>query len=286
MAFQTLISTQQAAAALHCADWLFIDCRHQLADVAWGASAYRAGHLPGAYFLHLDHDLSGPKTGHNGRHPLPGAATLAAKLRAIGVNPRTQLVAYDQGNGAMAARLWWLSRWLGHKQVAVLDGGYAKWLAEGLPLDHRLPSATAGSFQETVRLEGTRDGRWLLDHLGEPAALIIDARTADRFAGENETLDPLGGHIPGAINRPWPDNLAADGCFKAAEVLRAEFDALLGATAPTAIVNQCGSGVTACHNMLALEITGLTGSRLYPGSWSEWCADPRHPMVLRQASSP
>jgi len=282
MALQTLISTQQAAAELGRSDWLFVDCRHQLADVAWGEREYRTGHLPGAHFLHLDRDLSGPKTGSNGRHPLPDAAVLAAKLRALGMNPGSQLVVYDQGNGAMAARLWWLSRWLGHTQVAVLDGGYAKWQAEGRPLSAEMPEPLHGSFQAQVDSDCTRDSGWLLGHLGDADALIVDARTADRFAGENETLDPLGGHIPGAINRPWPDNLAADGCFKAAEVLRAEFQALLGDVAPTAIVNQCGSGVTACHNMLALEVAGLSGSRLYPGSWSEWCADSSRPMVLRQ----
>jgi thiosulfate/3-mercaptopyruvate sulfurtransferase len=282
MALQTLISTQQAAAELGRSDWLFVDCRHQLADVAWGEREYRTGHLPGAHFLHLDRDLSGPKTGSNGRHPLPDAAVLAAKLRALGMNPGSQLVVYDQGNGAMAARLWWLSRWLGHTQVAVLDGGYAKWQAEGRPLSAEMPEPLHGSFQAQVDSDCTRDSGWLLGHLGDADALIVDARTADRFAGENETLDPLGGHIPGAINRPWPDNLAADGCFKAAEVLRAEFQALLGDVAPTAIVNQCGSGVTACHNMLALEVAGLSGSRLYPGSWSEWCADSSRPIVLRQ----
>lgn len=282
MALQTLISTQQAAAALGRSDWLFIDCRHQLADVDWGEREYRAGHLPGAHFLHLDRDLSGPKTGSNGRHPLPDAALLAAKLQALGMNRDSQLLVYDQGNGAMASRLWWLSRWLGHTQVAVLDGGYAKWQAEGLPLSKEIPTPLHGSFQAQVGSECTRDSGWLLGHLGDGDTVLIDARTADRFAGENETLDPLGGHIPGAINRPWPDNLAADGCFKTAAVLRAEFQALLGDAAPTAIVNQCGSGVTACHNMLALEVAGLSGSRLYPGSWSEWCADPSRPMVLRQ----
>lgn len=282
MAFQTLISTQQALTGLERSDWLFVDCRHQLADVTWGEQEYRAGHLPSAHFLHLDRDLSGPKTGRNGRHPLPDAAVLAAKLRALGMNRHSQLVVYDQGNGAMAARLWWLCRWLGHAQVAVLDGGYAKWQAEGLPLSGDIPEPLDGSFQEQIGSDYTRDSGWLLDYLGDAETVIVDARTADRFAGENETLDPLGGHIPGAINRPWPNNLAADGCFKAAEVLRAEFQALLGDVAPTVIVNQCGSGVTACHNILALEVAGLSGSRLYPGSWSEWCADPARPMVLSQ----
>lgn len=282
MAFQTLISTQQAATGLHRPDWLFVDCRHQLADVAWGEVAYRVGHLPGAFFLHLDRDLSGAKTGNNGRHPLPDRATLVAKLQEIGVRSDTQLVAYDQGNGAMAARFWWLARWLGLSQVAVLDGGYAKWSAEGLPLDQDMPQAKAGYFEEKNQPEAIRDSLWLLAHLGEPGSVIVDARTADRFAGENETLDPLGGHIPGALNRPWPDNLAADGCFKPAQVLRAEFDVLLGSIEPAAVVNQCGSGVTACHNILAMEVAGLSGSRLYPGSWSEWCADPERPMVLRR----
>jgi thiosulfate/3-mercaptopyruvate sulfurtransferase len=284
MAFQTLISTRQALAGLECSDWLFVDCRHQLADEAWGEREYRTGHLPGAHFLHLDRDLSGAKTGCNGRHPLPDVATLAEKLRKLGMNQDSQVVVYDQGNGAMAARLWWLCRWLGHARVAVLDGGYAKWQAEGLPLSSQSPEAVNGDFQERTASDCLRDCEWLLSHLGDAGNVIVDARTADRFAGENETLDPLGGHIPGAINRPWPNNLAADGCFKSAEVLRAEFQSLLGNVAPTAIVNQCGSGVTACHNILAMEVAGLSGSRLYPGSWSEWCADPSRPMVLRQGA--
>lgn len=278
--FTTLISTAQAAERQ--GDTLFIDCRHQLADPAWGETTYLTGHLPGAHFLHLDHDLSGSKTGDNGRHPLPAAEHIAAKLRNLGLSAETQVVVYDQGNGAMAARLWWLTRWLGHQKVALLDGGLAKWCAEGRPLEAGRVSASPGNFVAQPQSGWTVDAGWVLAHLHAPDSLIIDARTADRFAGENESIDPVGGHIPSARNRPWPDNLSADGCFKPAAQLRLEFSELLGELAPAAVIHQCGSGVTACHNLLAMAVAGLEGARLYPGSWSEWCADINRPMVLRQ----
>lgn len=282
MTFTTLISTEQAAAALHQPDFLFVDCRHQLADPSWGEAAYRSSHLPGAAFLHLDNDLSGTKTGSNGRHPLPDPAVLADRLASLGMTPATQLVAYDQGNGAMAARLWWLARWLGHERVAVLDGGLAKWSAEGRAVDSALVPAKSGAFVAQPAAMPTIDVAWLLAHLADPDKQVVDARTADRFAGDNESIDPVGGHIPGAVNRPWPDNLGADGCFKPAAVLREEFSRVLGDLPPAALIHQCGSGVTACHNLLAMAVAGLAGGRLYPGSWSEWCADSQRPMVVRQ----
>ena len=262
-----------------------IDCSFDLTDPAAGREAYRAGHLPGAFYLHLDNELSGPKTGSNGRHPLPDADDLAARLQALGVDNDTPVVAYDAQGGMFAARLWWLLRWLGHDAVAVLDGGKDAWVKAGLPLEHDAAQEPEfpGKFQRRKSLVPTVDAAALVDNLERASLLVVDARAPDRFRGENETLDPIAGHIPGAANRCFRDNLAPDGRFKPAETLRAEFGAVLGARAPAQAVMQCGSGVTACHNLLALEAAGLGGAALYPGSWSEWCADPARPVATGAA---
>jgi thiosulfate/3-mercaptopyruvate sulfurtransferase len=276
MPYRTLISANDTAA--HNADpaWRIVDCRHDLTDTGAGERAYRDGHIPNAHFLHLDRDLSGPKTGKNGRHPLPDPETLARRLGHIGISNATQVIAYDDSGGMFAARLWWLLRWLGHDNVAVLDGGLSAWRKAGLPLTDEAPVSSPARFdwklaQPTVKADDLQ----LLLH--SPDILIVDARAPDRFRGENETLDPVGGHIPGAVNRFFKDNLAADGRFKPAAQLRSEWDTVLNGRRAAAVVNQCGSGVTACHNLLAMEIAGLHGARLYPGSWSEWCSDPARP---------
>lgn len=279
MAHRTLVSCQTLSQHLHDPAWVVVDCRHQLADPAWGETCYREAHLPGARFLHLDHDLSSAPTGHNGRHPLPDPVRLAQRLREIGLNADSQLVVYDQVSGGMAARLWWLARWLGHSRVALLDGGFTAWTAAGLPLTGDIPQPVAGNFTGTPQAGDTVTADELLARLDQPDLCLVDARAADRFAGENETLDPVGGHIPGARNRPWMSNLGADGCFKPAVQLREEWLTLLAGTPAADSIQQCGSGVTACHNLLALEVAGLTGARLYPGSWSEWCSDPSRPVV-------
>jgi len=268
-------------------DVVLFDCSFDLADPAAGREAYHQGHLPGAFYLHLDNELSGPKTGFNGRHPLPDAELFAARLRALGVNDGSLVVAYDAQGGMFAARLWWLMRWIGHAAVTVLDGGKNAWVAAGLPLergatpepDTDTDNSTGGDLSRKASLVPTVDAEALLANLASPSRLVVDARAADRFRGENETLDPVGGHIPGAVNRFFKDNLAADGHFKPAETLRAEFGQVFGAKAPGDTVMQCGSGVTACHNLLAMEVAGLTGAALYPGSWSEWCADPKRPVA-------
>lgn len=260
-------------------DCCVFDVRHQLADVDYGERAYLAGHIPGALFLHCDRDLSGAKTGSNGRHPLPDPAVLAGKLAACGVSSGTQVVVYDDSQGMIAGRLWWMLRWLGHPRVAVLNGGIQAWLAVGGSLSKEIPSPERGDFQAALPV-GAVDAAYVLAHLESSAMRLIDARSPDRFRGENESLDPLGGHIPGATNRFFRDNLAADGRFKPAEVLRDEWQAVLAGTSPERVVHQCGSGVSACHNLLAMEYADLPGSRLYPGSWSEWCVDPARPMVL------
>lgn len=277
MPYTTLISTADLAQHLDDAAFVVVDCRHNLADPAAGERAYRTAHIRGARFLHMDRDLSGAKTGRNGRHPLPEVATLAATLGRIGIDATQQVVAYDQNNGMWAARLWWLLRWLGHEGVAVLDGGFDKWSRETLPQTSQVPAVTARTFVPQT-LGATASANEILEHLDDGSLFVLDARTADRYRGEFESIDPVAGHIPGARNRPYTDNLTAQGVFKASALLRSELAALLGGTAPAAVVHQCGSGITACHNVLAMALAGLPASRLYPGSWSEWIADPQRPV--------
>ena len=257
------------------------DCSFDLTNPAAGRDSYQQGHIPGAYYLHLDNELSGPKTGLSGRHPLPDAELFAARLRVLGVDDDTLVVAYD-GQGSMyAARLWWMLRWIGHAAALVLDGGRNAWVAAGLPLEHGATTEPeiGGNLTRRASLVKTVDADALVANLSQPSLLVVDARAADRFRGENETLDPVGGHIPGAANRFFKDNLTADGYFKPADQLRADFGQVFAGKAPAQTVMQCGSGVTACHNLLALEVAGLTGAALYPGSWSEWCADPKRPVA-------
>lgn len=258
-----------------------IDCSFDLANPAAGREDYHSGHLPGAFYLHLDNELSGERTGANGRHPLPQPDTFVARLRALGVNQDSTIVAYDAQGSMFAARLWWLARWIGHADVLVLDGGKRAWFAAGLPLEQgSTPDPeTGGNLIRQPSLVGTVEAGELLENLSRPELLVVDARAPDRFRGENETLDPVGGHIPGAVNRFFKHNLEADGRFKTAATLRDEFGQVLGHRTPAQSVMQCGSGVTACHNLLALEVAGMSGAALYPGSWSEWCSDPTRPVA-------
>jgi thiosulfate/3-mercaptopyruvate sulfurtransferase len=257
---------------------VLIDTRFDLADPPAGERAWNEGHLPGAHYLHLDRDLSGVKTGQNGRHPLPTRADFAQTLGRIGVTPERQVVVFDAQGGMFAARAWWLLLWMGHAQVAVLDGGLAAWAEAGGRLTTAPPSPdSAPPYPQRPALVGTIDADALQAQLGR--VRLIDARAGERFRGEVEPLDAQAGHIPGAHNRFFKDNLAADGRFKPAAQLRAEFDALLGANPAEDTVHQCGSGVTACHNLLAMAQAGLPGSRLYAGSWSEWSADPARPVA-------
>ena len=276
-----LVDCATLAAHLNDTGWCIIDCRHQLSEPDYGERAYAEGHLPGAFFMHLDRDLSGAKNGHNGRHPLPEPQTLAAKLGAIGITRQTQVVVYDDAEGMVAGRLWWMLRWLGHEKVALLDGGFKAWTGEGRPLTRTLPEAESLRFEYVL----PEPGRWtvsadeVLSNIKRRDFLVVDARSADRFRGENETMDPVGGHIPGARNRCSKENLDASGRFRPAAELRREFLALFAGMPPERVVMQCGSGVSACHNLLALEMAGLHGARLYPGSWSEWCSDPARPVA-------
>jgi thiosulfate/3-mercaptopyruvate sulfurtransferase len=288
--YTTLISAQQLAALLaqSPARTVVIDCRHDLMQADAGRLAYQAGHLPGALFAALDHDLAdhtvAADASFKGRHPLPQRAAWLATLAGWGINTDTQVVAYDAHGGMFAARLWWMLRWVGHEAAAVLDGGVPAWQQAGYALTANAePSPATGNITDRPSLVTTVDTQaLLLDIMNHPLAgarknAIVDARAPDRFRGENETLDPIGGHIPGARNRFFKDNLQPDGRFKPAADLRAEWDQIISTTQQN--VMQCGSGVTACHNLLALEIAGLHGAALYPGSWSQWCSDPARPVA-------
>ena len=256
---------------------VLLDCGFDLADPGAGERAYAAGHLPGALYAHLDRDLSGAKTGRNGRHPLPDRSALAERAGAWGIAPGTSVVCYDAHGMPHAARAWWLLRWLGHDRVAVLDGGLTAWVAAGGPLETTPGVARPGApYPARAEAMPTVQAAELQRQPGHRP--VIDARAAERFRGEVEPLDPVAGHIPGALNRFFKDNLQPDGRFKPVATLRDEF-ADLAAADPSQVVHQCGSGVTACHNLLAMEYAGLSGSALYPGSWSEWCADPARPVA-------
>ena len=279
----TLISAADLLAALDAAEPpVLIDTRFDLADITAGETAWRAGHLAGAHYLHLERDLSGDKVrsdgSFRGRHPLPERADFAASLGRIGVTPASAVVALDAQGGMYAARLWWMLRWMGHERVAVLDGGIPAWLGAGGMLATDAPTfAAAPAYPARVSSFTTVDAATLANELGR--IRLLDARAGERFRGEVEPLDTAAGHIPGALNRFFKDNLEADGRFKPAAQLRADFEALLGRQPAAATVHQCGSGVSACHNLLAMAHAGLGSSRLYPGSWSEWSADPLRPVA-------
>ncbi len=281
MRYTTLISANELAQHALQPDWVIIDCRHNLALPDAGRLAYEAGHIPGAQFAHLERDLSGSKTDANGkfcgRHPLPQRAAFLETLHRWGINSNSQVIAYDANGGMFAARLWWLLRWVGHASVAVLDGGLPAWTTAGMWLSTELKGKPHGDLMPTASLVKSVDIAAVAANVIRPTLTVVDARAPDRFRGENETIDPVGGHIPGAINRFFKDNLQDNDCFKPAAQLQAEWRTLI--PSPEATIMQCGSGVTACHNLLALEVAGLPGAALYPGSWSEWCADPALPVA-------
>jgi thiosulfate/3-mercaptopyruvate sulfurtransferase len=273
MSGSTLVSTGELAANL--VKWRVFDCRHDLAKPDLGEQQYREGHIPGALFAHLDRDLSGRKTGKNGRHPLPEPQDFEKWLEKTGLTPKDQAVCYDAGNGSMAARLWWMLRWIGHDKVAVLDGGFAKWTQEGRPVNIDVPLFTPFNYPLRPRKDLVVDVKRLEQALGK--ALLLDARAPARYRGEQEPIDRVAGRIPGAKNRFNSDNLSAQGVFKSPDELKKEFESVLQGRSPSEVVHYCGSGVAACHNLLAMEVAGLKGGKLYAGSWSEWSADARRP---------
>jgi thiosulfate/3-mercaptopyruvate sulfurtransferase len=271
-ALNTLVATGELARH---PEWRVFDCRHDLVKHDLGEQQYRASHIPGAAFAHLDRDLSAQKSGKNGRHPLPDPIVFIAWLGKQGLKPTDQVVAYDGGPGAMAARLWWMLRWVGHDAVTVLDGGFAKWVKEERPVTAEVPAYPATAYPGKVRAELAVDVTYVQERLGELA--LVDARSPARWRGESEPIDPVAGRIPGSLNRFSNDNLTAEGTFKRPEVLKHEFLTVLGTRKLSAVVHSCGSGVAACHNLLAMEIAGLQGGKLYAGSWSEWIADSARP---------
>jgi thiosulfate/3-mercaptopyruvate sulfurtransferase len=277
----------QATVAAHLADssWVLVDCRSVLGNPLEGPRRYAAGHLPGARYASLEDDLSGPVTASSGRHPLPEPATLADRFGRWGIGEGTQVVAYDDAGGACAARLWWLLRWLGHEQVAVLDGGVQAWVAAGHELVAGVPELRARHFVGAPRDDAWLDASEVLELVeGDARGLLVDARGAARFAGSEEPMDPVAGHIAGAINLPFTGNLDAQGRFLPPAELAARYRAALGDRSAAEVVAYCGSGVTACHALLALEHGGMPGARLYAGSWSEWLRDPSRP--LRTGAAP
>jgi len=278
----TLVSVEELRTHLFDTDWCVVDCRHELANIAAGRQQYDAGHIPGAVFADMERELSGHKTGSNGRHPLPTREALAALFSSWGVGPQTQLVGYDAGGGPFAARLWWLAHWLGHERVAVLDGGWQAWVAATQWTSTEPAAREPGRFVAGASRMPAVDAAQVLAWLGRADRPIVDARAAERYEGRVEPMDPVAGHVPGALNRPWQDNLEG-GRFKSPEALRREFERLLGARPPADLTVLCGSGVTACHHLLALELAGLGGAALYPGSWSEWVADPSRPVATGPA---
>jgi thiosulfate/3-mercaptopyruvate sulfurtransferase len=270
MTYTTLVSTDILHQQLNNSNWVIVDCRFSLADTEAGAKAYRHGHIPNARYAHLDKDLSSAITDFTGRHPLPNFSLLAKKLGDWGISNNSQVVAYDDAGGAFAGRLWWLLRCMGHDKVAVLNGGIKQWQKQGLPITTALPTVKSTAFRPYLNEAAWLNALQVQNSMAKKSICLIDARTPERYRGEQEPIDPVAGHIPDALNRAFQLNLDSNGLFLSAEQLRDQFKRLIGASAPEQVVHYCGSGVTACHNLLAMEHAGLNGSRLYAGSWSEW----------------
>lgn len=277
--FTTLIAPDQLAPHLADEAWAVIDCRFDLSDPDKGERLYLEGHIPGARYAHLERDLSGERTETSGRHPLPSAAEMRERFGALGIGPDTQVVAYDAETGMFAARLWWMLRYMGHDAVAVLDGGLARWVQEGHAVRDGRETWRPARFVGAPREEWVASAPAILESLSRPGEMVlVDARAPERFRGEVEPLDARAGHIPGARNRFFQENLTPEKTFKPPQQLRAEWEEALQGSSPERVVMYCGSGVTACHNLLALECAGLGGARLFPGSWSEWSRDPSRPI--------
>lgn len=284
MPYQTLIEPVELHQQLGNPAWSIVDCRFELGQVEAGRQGYQRAHIPGAHYAHLNEDLSSPISSESGRHPLPDPQKLAARLGTWGISNSTQVVAYDSANGAFAARLWWLLRWLGHRQVAVLNGGLQAWLTAGFPTESGCAPVKHAQFKPRPQPDAWLTTAQVQEKLASGDITLIDARAADRFAGRNETIDPVAGHIPGSVNHPFMSDVDADQRFLPAEELRRRWFAKLSGGDATRVVCMCGSGVTACHNLLALEVAGLPGARLYAGSWSEWIRDPDRPIAAGPSS--
>jgi thiosulfate/3-mercaptopyruvate sulfurtransferase len=265
---------------------IIVDCRHDLVAADAGAAAYARSHIPGAFHAHADRDLASPITAASGRHPLPSVDAFRVTLRRWGVDPDSEVVVYDDSNGATAARLWWMLRWVGHSRVALLNGGWKQWLAHGGPQSADVPAAAAGTFQPRADRAQWVSTDEVAARVGKPGLLLVDARGADRFAGRSEPIDVVAGHVPGAINHPFTLNLDSAARFLPADELRTRWQRTLAGRAPSEVIAMCGSGVSACHNLLALEIAGLSGGKLYVGSWSEWIRDRARPIATSASPAP
>jgi thiosulfate/3-mercaptopyruvate sulfurtransferase len=274
----TLVSVETLASHLDDPNWLIVDCRFDLANPAAGEAAFATSHIPGAIYAHLDRDLAGPVTPETGRHPLPEPEDFAGTLSRWGVTPTTQVVAYDADVGMYAARLWWMLRWVGHERAAVLDDGFKAWTAAGLPTSSEMTMRNPSTFVARPNRDLWVDADELAQRVRDPDWRVLDARAPERFRGEVEPIDSVAGHVPGARNHPFALNIV-DGRFAAADELRRRLDASQNGVPDERTIAMCGSGVTACHLLLAMEIAGKRGARLYPGSWSEWIRDPSRPIA-------
>lgn len=276
---RTLITSATLSAHLSDPDWVIVDCRSSLADLEYGRRVYTESHLPGAVYANLEKDLSSPVIpGQTGRHPLPDIATLAAKFAAWGIGEGVQVVVYDDRSGGIAARLWWLLRWLGHEAVAVLDGGWQGWIGQELPTTVAIPVPTPRNFHPNPHPEMLVDAEQVEVIRKDAHYKLVDSREQIRYEGKHEPIDPVAGHIPGAVNLPFANHVGSDGRLTSPESIRDQWLNVLGETPPEQAVVYCGSGVTACFNLLTMEHAGLEGAKLYPGSWSEWIADPARPV--------
>jgi thiosulfate/3-mercaptopyruvate sulfurtransferase len=276
--YSTIISTEELATHLDDRSCVIVDCRYDLQHETWGNDQYRNAHIPGAVYANLAHDLAGPKDGRSGRHPLPGHDAMATTFGRWGITSGMQVIAYDQDAGMYASRLWWMLRYMGHDAVAVLDGGFKKWIQEGRPTRNGIEDRPTAIFVGRPRPAMRLSANQVWARLGDPAMTLIDSRGPSRFEGKEEPLDRVAGHIPGARNHFYQWNLGPEGTLLPKDILRAKFTELLGDTPPDQVTLYCGSGVSACHNLLAMEHAGLTGTKLYPGSWSEWSADADRPV--------
>ncbi len=280
--FSTLISANELSGHIKDPNWIVFDCRFTLAETGAGRAAYLQSHLPGAIYVHLDDDMSSPITASTGRHPLPDVTAFSEKLSVWGVDASKQVIVYDDAFGAIAGRMWWLLRWLGHTRVAVLDGGLPTWQRENYPMQSVLPSLSPAAFFPNVNNELLVDVEFVESRMSNDNFVIVDARAEERFSGDAEPLDNVAGHIPGALNMPFDDNLAISSLFETQEVLTQLYKDVIKQVDYENVIHMCGSGVTACHNILAMEYAGMRGSKLYAGSWSEWITDPKKPVAVNE----
>lgn len=277
--YKTIISADEAARHLDNPDWVIVDCRFDLKNPSWGLQSYQQMHIPGAVYAHMDHDLSGPITPNSGRHPLPDIQTITTRLSKWGIDQQKQVIVYDTAGGAFACRLWWQLRFVGHWSVAVLDGGFQTWQQSGYPIATGIEVRSPATFIPQVDWNMVADANEVERIRQDDSYRLIDARAPERYRGELEPIDPIAGHIPGALNRFHGNNLGPDGKFLSPAQLRSHFNTLIEDTPPDRVIMYCGSGVTSVHHILAMEIAGLPGARLYAGSWSEWIRDPNRPIA-------